>query len=309
MINGISHIGIGVDDVDDSLKFYQGFLGFRNVVFDYEGLLPGMDRVAGKTGLKARIIMLASDKVSPVASGMIKLVQVLNAKPHRPKVEFEWGNIGIAEVCLSVHNIEAVYKLATVEKGFKAVLAPSYYKISGEEFKVCYFRGPSGVLIELIEWQMYRGFGGTPAIEAVNHVAIGVSNMEKSVKFYSGILGFKTEIFDYAGDMAIAAPMLPSPTPDMKMKMISNSYKPAYLEVFQHLPPYRPPITAAHWGDIGHMEFAIEVSNLDRTYDQLLEKGVKFLCPPEKMDFPPSGEWKYAYVVEPDGLIVSLVEH
>lgn len=210
---------------------------------------------------------------------------------------------------MNVLNIERLYEIATRDRGFEAVLAPVYAVLSGEECKFCYFRDPDGILIEFIEWHMYKEFGGAPTIEAINHTAIGVRDMDESMSFYGDILGFKREVFDYTGDMGLMAPMLPSPPPEMKLKMLSNSHRPGFIEIFQHLPPYKPPTTGAHWGDIGHMEFAIDVSNIEKAYDELQRKGAKFLCPPQSIDLPPSGEWKYAYLAEPNGLNVSLVEH
>jgi catechol 2,3-dioxygenase-like lactoylglutathione lyase family enzyme len=311
MINGVDHIGIGVGNIDDSLRFYKDFLGFSNVIFDYTGSLPGLDKIVGKQNIEARMMMLAHENFSPVAQGMIKLVQLLPpSRPSRPNMKYEWGNICIAEVCMSVQNIEEVYKLATVEKGFKPVLPPTYALCPpGEECKFAYIRDPEGILIEFIEWHMYKEFGGTPRIEAVNHIGIGVRDMDKSMAFYRDILGFEEEVIGYTARMDSMAPMLPSPTPTMKVKIITSKYKGAWIEVYQHVEQYRPSIAIPRYGDIGHMEFAINVSNIEKVYDKLQKKGVKFICPPQKVDLPPSDEWKYTYMVDADGFLVSLVEH
>lgn len=312
MINGVDHIGIGVKNIDNALKFYKDFLGFKNVIFDYTGKLPGMDQVVGKHDIDARIVMLASENVSPVAQGMIKLVQLLPpSKPNRPKTKYEWGSICIAEVCMNVKNIEEVYKLATVEKGYEPVLPPTYALCppAGEECKFAYIRDLEGILIEFIEWHMYKEFGGTPRIEAVNHIGIGVRDMDKSMSFYKDILGFKEEVIGYTAKMDLMAPMLPSPTPTMKVKIITNHYKGAWIEAYQYVKPYEPSIAIPRWGDIGHMEFAINVSNIEKAYEQLQKKGVHFISPPQTVDLPPSGEWKYVYMVDPDGFLVSLVEY
>ena len=310
MIGGIDHIGIGVKNIDRSLNFYQDFLGFKDVIFDYTGKLPGMDQV-GKPDVNARIVMLASCNVSPIAQGMIKLVQLLPpAKPDKTEMEYEWGSICIAEVCMNVKNIEKIYASA-LEKGFKPVLAPTYAVCppADEECKFAYIRDPDGILIEFVEWHMYKEFGGTPKIEAVNHVGIGVRDMNKSMAFYKDILGFKNEVISYTAKMDSMAPMLPSPTPTMKVKIITNQYKGAWIEAYQHLPPYKPLIAVPRWGDIGHIEIAINVSNIEKVYKQLQKKNVNLLCPPQTVDFSPSGEWKYTYMVDPNGFLISLVEY
>lgn len=311
MINGVDYIGIGVENIDKSLRFYKDFLEFENVLFDYTGKLTGMEQVVDKQDVEARVVMLATENVSPVAQGSIKLVQLLApSKPRRPSMKYEWGNICIAEVCMNVRNIEEVYKLATVQKGFKPVLPPTYGLVPpGEECKFAYIRDPEGILIEFIEWHMYKEFGGSPTIEAVNHIGLGVRDMDKSMTFYKDILGFREEVIGYTAKMDLMAPMLPSPTPTMTVKIITENYRGAWIEAYQHVEPYEPGVVVPQWGEIGHMEFGITVSNIEKVYKQLEKKGVNFLCPIQSMDFPPSGEWKYVYMSDPNGFLVSLVEH
>ena len=55
------------------------------------------------------------------------------------------------------------------------------------------------------------------------------------------------------------------------------------------------------------MEFAIGVSNLEKAYKELREKGIEFLSPPHAVEYS-WGQWKYAYLDEPDKNYVSLIE-
>jgi len=55
------------------------------------------------------------------------------------------------------------------------------------------------------------------------------------------------------------------------------------------------------------MEFAVGVSNLERACAYAREAGVELLGEPQSVDVG-TGEWRYAYLVDPDGLYVSLVE-
>jgi catechol 2,3-dioxygenase-like lactoylglutathione lyase family enzyme len=221
-------------------------------------------------------------------------------------VEYEWGNIGIAEVCQDVRNIEEISK-AMVEKGFKIVMPVLYAILSGEEVKYCYFRSPERVLVEFIEWHMYKEFGGTPTWNAINHIAIGVSEIEKSLAFYRDVLGFKEVIFDCAN--TTAPPLVPGPAPGIHELLLANKYRDAWIELYQHMPPYKPGRTSPKWGDIGLMEFAIHVSNIEKEYSRLQKKGVQFLSPPQTVEFSSSEEWKYAYLLEPDGLRLLIVEY
>ena len=61
------------------------------------------------------------------------------------------------------------------------------------------------------------------------------------------------------------------------------------------------------WGHLGAMEFGIGVTNLEKAYKDLTDAGKSFLCSPQTLEVQ-GGEYKYAYIVEPDGLPLSLVE-
>jgi catechol 2,3-dioxygenase-like lactoylglutathione lyase family enzyme len=305
MIHGVSHVGIGVGDMEKALAFYGGVLGFEVVVFDYTGRLAGIDSV--ESAPKARIVMLRNENSTPIAQGMLELVQMLPPeKPNPHNIEFEWGNIGIAEVCQDVKNLEEISKIMT-DKGFKVVMPVLYAILSGEEVKYCYFRSPERVLLELIEWHMYKEFGGTPTFHGINHLAIGVSDIEGSTRFYRDIFGFKEVVFDCAD--ATAPPLTESPPPAIHENLLANGYRGAWIELFQHYSPYKPGRTRPRWGDIGLMEFAIHVSNIEKECELLKKKGAEFISPIQTVQFSSSEEWKYAYVREPDGIRLSIVEH
>jgi hypothetical protein len=55
------------------------------------------------------------------------------------------------------------------------------------------------------------------------------------------------------------------------------------------------------------MEFAVGVANLERACELLKSEGVELLGEPQTVDVG-SGEWRSVYLVDPDGLYVSLVE-
>jgi len=314
MIKGVDHISIGVNDMEKSLSFYQNILGFTEVMFDYSGALTGMDWVVGKSGVKARIVLLKSERAGPLGQGMIKLIQFLPPSKASPlNVDYIWSDIGISEVAVNVINMEKV--LAQVkEKGIKVVLPPQHEVFDNKEVIYAYIRDPDGSLVELVEWVKCKDFLGGSGIEGVNHISIGVNDMEKSLSFYQNILGFTEVFLDSTGLVKLPPALKKEGAPDslnLRLVMLTNNYRDGWLEMAQHVPPYKPKHKPAYaqWTHIGHIEFSIGVSNIEKVYTELHKKNVKFLCSPQKVSFPPLGEWKFAYVAEPDGLFVSLVEY
>lgn len=306
MFRGVNHVGIGVSDMEKSIKFYGDRLGFKEVMFDYTGPIQGMEKITGNPETRARVVMLKNQNVGPLGLGMIKLVRLLPPdKPEAIPAGTCWGEIGIAEVCINVHMGEEVFRELVQEKGCKPLLPLDFGPLPPYDTTVgfCYIADPDGGKIELIEWRdMCPGLGTTPKIEGVNHVAFGVSNMENSLNFYSE-LGFTELFFDFKGVLDAMNVWFPEPV-EQHIVMMTNYYG-AGIEPSQHFPPSKD--LRGSWGHLGPMEFAVEVTNIEKACDYLQKKGIELLSPPQTIEVS-SGQWKYAYIVEPDNLYVSLVE-
>jgi catechol 2,3-dioxygenase-like lactoylglutathione lyase family enzyme len=310
MFKGVNHVGIGVSDMDRSLKFYGDLLGFTEVIFDYTGPLPGMEKVTGEVETKARVVMIKNQNTGPIGLGMIKLVYLLPPAKSEPCAVAEttlWGDIGVAEVCFNTRvSAKEVFE-QLVDKGVKAALTPASCCVPpyNTVCNLAYMRDPDNGLIEFMDWEMCKSLGTEPKTEGVNHVGFGVSNMENSLKFYRE-LGFTEVVFDMTGIAYDMATMYSSKPPRIRCPMMANYYG-AWIEPVQLLPPDEPTPFKKGWGHLGPMEFAVGVSNIEKAYDELRTKGIEFQSYPQMIEFP-SGQWKYAYVVEPDNLYVSLVE-
>jgi catechol 2,3-dioxygenase-like lactoylglutathione lyase family enzyme len=310
MFRGVNYVGIGVSDMDRSLKFYGELLDFTEVMFDYTGSLPGMEKVTGKPETKARVVMLKNQNTGPLGLGMIKLVQLLppdKPEPCTAALTRLWADIDIAEVCFNTRVGARKIFEQLVDKGVKAALTPAsgrfppYNTVSNH----AYMRDPDNGLVEFIDWEMGKSLGTEPKVEGVNHVGFGLSDMDRSLKFYRE-LGFTDLVFDITEVSYSMATMYPAKPPKIRCAMIAN-YHGAWIEPIQILPPDKPTPFEKAWGHLGPMEFAVGVSNIEKAYEELQKKGIEFLCPPQTIEVS-SGQWKYAYVVEPDNLYVSLIE-
>jgi len=310
MYKGVNHVGIGVSDMGRSLKFYGDLLGFTEVMFDYTGSLPGMEKVTGKPEIKARVVMLKNQNTGPLGLGTIKLVHLLPPDKPEPCTVADttlWGDIGVAEVCFNTRLGAREVFAQLLDKGVKAALTPASGRFLPYD-TVCnfaYMRDPDNGLIEFIDWEMGKSLGTEPRVEGVNHVGFGVSDIDRSLKFY-GELGFTELVFDFTGVAYNMATMYPPNPPKIRCPMVANYYG-AWIELIQLLAPYMPTASKKGWGHLGPMEFAVGVSNIEKAYEELQKKGVKFLSPPQTIEVS-SGQWKYAYVDEPDNLYVSLSE-
>ncbi len=309
MFRGIHHVGVGVADMERSLKFY-GDLGFNQTLFDYTGVLPGMEAVTGKSK-KARVVMLKNQNIGPLGLGMIKLVHLLppdkcetcvvheGGRTEPAPGEMRWGDLGVTELCFNTRvGGEVIFKKLQ-DRGLKVVTPPTPGNFGPYMVKnvFSYFRDPDDGLLEMIDWEMGKSLGTEALVEGVNHVAFGVLNMDSTLDFYRK-LGFTDMVFDPRLNAT------PRPTPPRAVVTMMANYYGAWIEPIQlnGSKPYNK-----GWAHAGPMEFAVEVTNIDKAYQDLQQEGVKFLCSPQTVEVS-SGSWKYAYVVEPNKLFVSLIE-
>ena len=302
---GLDHIGVGVADPEAAIAFYAT-LGFDVVAFDYSGPLPGLDRVAGRPDVQARVVMLRSGNETPLGMASVKLVHVTD-EPVPPMPEgMAWGERGVCEVCVHVRGQAALYRRLVGEHGIAGIMEPNESPLPPHETRcgLSYVVDPDGTKVELIEWlDLQQGWPGSDGPQGVNHVAFGVEDIEVTRSFYRR-LGFTSHLFESDGHFAPMDPWYPYAPPRQKMMLLTNPHG-GGMEPVQHFPP--SPDKRGDFGHRGPMDFGIGVRNLDRAVDELSGQGVEFLCAPHTIDVG-SGRWGYAYFVDPDRNHVCLTE-
>lgn len=144
---GVSHIAVGVRNMDKSLAFYRDQLGFqvvRDEVQKTKGtVLPAVykdaheeRRVATlywKRGKDEAFLVLSEHNDKPVTGEAIKLDQ-----------------IGIHHFAFWVENLPKVYEELKA-KGIEFVVPPSVTKTADGNFNSAFVVDPDGILVQLDE--------------------------------------------------------------------------------------------------------------------------------------------------------------
>ena len=137
----IDHIGINVNDLGAAKAFFLA-LGLK---IQGKGKVQGewVDRIVGLRGVKSSLIMLAT----PDGGTNIELVK-LHTPTDKKGVQRSLANaLGIRHITFVVEEVEAVVA-ELKKKGAKLVGEIVNYK---DVYKVCYVRGPEGIILELAE--------------------------------------------------------------------------------------------------------------------------------------------------------------
>ncbi|MBS1861117.1 MAG: VOC family protein [Actinobacteria bacterium] len=303
---GVDHIGVGVSDLDASRAFY-GELGFTEAAFEHSGPLPGLEAVAGRSGVEAEVVMLRNPHEGPLGLAGVKLVHVTDS-PVPPLPEgMGWGEPGVSEVCVHVRDEEALYRRLVEELGVTSLMEPVADDLppDGVPVKLSYVADPDGGKVELLEWPtLDAGWPREPGPQGVNHVAFGVADIAHTRDFWRR-LGFDSQLFESDGFFEPMDPWYPGPAPRQRMMLLMNPHG-AGMEPVQHFPPSAD--MRGEWGRLGPMEFAVGVTNLDLAVEAMTAAGIEFRGDPQTVELDSGGSWRYAYFVDPDRNYVYLSE-
>ncbi len=139
-------------------------------------------------------------------------------------------------------------------------------------------------------------------ITSHNHSSFTVSNLDRSVAFYRDLLGFTVENgFDAQGPAIEQITALPG----AHLKITHLLLGEFRLELIEYLSPAGRPIDLST-NNVGSAHIAFYADDVEKTYRDLSEKGVRFKSAPVAAA---PGRPRVAYFLDPDGITLELSEH
>ena len=140
-VRHIDHIGINFEDIDAAKSFFTD-LGFK-VVGEMEMQGELVDRVTGLEGVKDDIVMLQAPD-GKLNLELVKFHRPLDENGIQPSAA---NTLGLRHLCFEVEGLDEI--LASLQqKGHKLMGELQNYE---DSWKLCYIRGPEGIIIELAE--------------------------------------------------------------------------------------------------------------------------------------------------------------
>jgi catechol 2,3-dioxygenase-like lactoylglutathione lyase family enzyme len=140
-VERMDHVSIVVEDLFGAIEFFEA-LGLEK---DDEGSVEGseVDRIVGLEGVRSDLAFVKT----PDGHGQIELVKFNSPPPEQGDPAAPANTPGLRHLCFAVDDVKAT--LASVQaKGAELVGEVVTY---GNSYKLCYVRGPEGVIIELAE--------------------------------------------------------------------------------------------------------------------------------------------------------------
>jgi catechol 2,3-dioxygenase-like lactoylglutathione lyase family enzyme len=140
-IQRMDHVGIVVDDLAAAIEFFVEL----GLVLEGEARVEGplVDRVVGLKGVRSDIAMLQT----PDGSARLELSQFHSPSTQGDKQNAPANARGIRHITFAVDDIDAVVA-GLRARGTEFVGELVRYE---DSYRLCYVRGPEGILIELAE--------------------------------------------------------------------------------------------------------------------------------------------------------------
>ena len=147
-------------------------------------------------------------------------------------------------------------------------------------------------------------------VTKLDHIAVTVSSLERSLPFYTGVLGLR-EIERHLLQGETISTMAGKPGVIMQVVRLASPDTPDILVDLQEYVQPKGSVSNAKLGMANHSHFCFGVSNLQTAYRELKEKGVEFVSAPVTFDL--GADWDYGavqvvFLKDPDGFILELVE-
>ena len=144
-------------------------------------------------------------------------------------------------------------------------------------------------------------------ITGIDHTGLVVRDIEKQLAFYRDVLGL---VVDY--DKEVRAPSAGDHTgiSNVHRRLIflkSVSGEPMF-ELIEYISPKSPAGKALEHHQVNSFHLCFDVENLEGIYDDLAEKGVRFLTPPKLINRPEGDRVCLAYAQDPEGNWIEFKE-
>ncbi len=147
-------------------------------------------------------------------------------------------------------------------------------------------------------------------VKNLDHVAVTVSDLERSLPFYKEVLGLQ-EIERHLLDGETISTMAGKPGVVMQVVRLACPDTPDILiDLQQYIEP-KEDVSNAALGMANHSHFCFGVDDLQATCSELQKKGVELISAPVSFDL--GEDWDYGVVKvvffkDPDGFILELME-
>lgn len=308
-IAGIQQIGIGVKNVHEAFNWYNKHFGMDIPIFEEAAEARLMLPYTGGKPHSRHAILAINLK----GGGGFEIWQYTSRTPQPCAFEPKLGDLGLFVAKIKSDNVKASFdylKNSGVQLLSELVSAPD----GQAHFFLKDLYGNIFEVVEGVDWfaKGKKNTGGPAGI------IIGVSDIEKSVKFYSSVLGYDKIIYDKEGEFADFK-SLPGGNVNCRRVLLTHSkprtasfaelFGSSYIELVQvngYVP--RKIFENRFWGDLGFIHLCFDIRNMQALKEACEKAGHPFTVDGGAGFEMGEAAGHFTYVEDPDGTLIEFVE-
>jgi len=314
IISGIQQIGIGVTNVHEAWDWYREHFGMDIRIFEESAVAELMLPYTGGKPRKRH----AALAMNMQGGGGFEIWQYVDRTPDAPKQPVMAGDLGIYIAKIKARNVRAVFE------HFKSQgLNVGSLQTGPDGMEHFFIHDPYGNIFQVVEGHGWFSLEKKKHTGAAFGAIIGVSDIEKSRKLYSDILGYDTVVYDKegvfgdfaglpGGDRTFRRVLLMHSKP--RLGSFSRVLGPSVMELIQVKDHEAVKIFKNRfWGDLGFIHLCYDIKGMSALRAECREKGFDFTVDSTntlKTDTFDMGEaaGHFAYIEDPDGTLIEFVE-
>ena len=306
LISGIQQVGVGVTDVSQAWQWYRRVMGFDVPVFDDYAEAKLMINYTGGE-VQSRHALMA---LNMAGGGGLEIWQFTNRTPQACAFPPEPGDLGIYAIRFKAPEIKEAY---TWMQKAHAQVGPLREFPDGPGF---WGGDPYGNAFQITEDASWFGQTDKP-VGGVAGVVIGVTDIDKALTFYKNLLDpcevvyDKTQVFE---DIPTSVPnqrfrravVRKKATPHGAFSRLLGGVQVELLQALDREP--NKLFADRYWGDCGFIHVCFDTLDMEALKTKLTGKGYPFTVDSGGSFGMESAAGRFAYVEDPDGTLIELVE-
>ena len=312
-ISGIQQLGIGVKNVAEAWKWYRKYLGMDIKVFEESATASLMLPYTGGVPQKRHAVLALNMN----GGGGFEIWQYTERVPQPPKFVPALGDLGIFAAKIKARDVQKAHAYYTSEK---LQVSPVVTEPNGRAH--FFLTDPYNNIFQILESDNWFG-KEKKHTGSVYGVVIGVTNIEESMKVYSGILGYDTVVFDkkevfpdlaslHGGDQTFRRVLLQHSKP--RLGAFSRMFGNSEIELVQvegRTP--RKIYDDRFWGDLGFIHLCFDIQGMQALNAACAECGFPFTVDSfanhdgNSFDMGEAAG-HFSYIEDPDGTLIEFVE-
>lgn len=313
VVSGIQQLGIGVQNVAEAWKWYRKYLGMDIKVFEESATASLMLPYTGGMPQKRHAVLAMNLN----GGGGFEIWQYTDRIPQAPVFTPSLGDLGIFAAKIKARDIHKTHSYFISEK---LHVSPVVADPHGRQH--FFLTDPYNNIFQIIESQNWFG-NEKKNTGSVYGVVIGVSNIEESLKVYSGILGYDKVIFDKkeifpdlvslaGGNSTFRRVLLKHSKP--RLGAFSRLFGDSEIELLQvegRKP--RKIYEDRFWGDLGFIHLCYDIRGMEALNVACAKRGFPFTVDSfahhdgNSFDMGEAAG-HFSYIEDPDGTLIEFVE-